>query len=32
MAKTIISYNCSACGTAHKKWAGQCDGCGEWNT
>ncbi|MBC7432182.1 MAG: hypothetical protein H7345_08955, partial [Rubritepida sp.] len=20
------------CGTAHAKWQGRCDGCGEWNT
>ena len=25
-------FHCSACGTMHKKWQGQCDGCGEWNT
>ena len=30
MAK--ISYTCSSCGETHNKWAGQCDGCGEWNT
>jgi DNA repair protein RadA/Sms len=23
---------CSSCGTHHPKWAGQCTGCGEWNT
>lgn len=30
MAK--ISYTCSNCGETHNKWAGQCDGCGSWNT
>ena len=25
-------FTCSACGTAHSKWTGQCEGCGEWNT
>ena len=25
-------YSCIECGTAHPKWAGRCDGCGEWNT
>ena len=25
-------FHCSSCGTMHKKWQGQCDGCGEWNT
>jgi len=32
MAKPVTSFNCNKCGTAHKKWAGRCDGCGEWNT
>ncbi len=31
MAKAISSYTCSACGAAHKKWAGRCLTCGEWN-
>ncbi len=29
-AKTV--YRCSECGAEHAKWAGRCDGCGEWNT
>ena len=29
MAKT--NYICSACGTSHSKWSGQCDSCGAWN-
>lgn len=32
MAKTKLQYACSACGTSHTKWAGQCGDCGEWNT
>lgn len=32
MAKTKLQYACSACGTSHNKWAGQCGDCGEWNT
>ena len=31
MAKTA-SFTCSACGAAHSRWSGRCDGCGEWNT
>ncbi len=32
MAKSTLSYTCSACGAVHKKWNGKCDACGEWNT
>ncbi|MBX3575706.1 MAG: DNA repair protein RadA [Rhizobiaceae bacterium] len=32
MAKTRIQFICQACGTIHTRWAGKCDGCGEWNT
>ena len=32
MAKTRIQFICQACGTVHTRWAGKCDGCGEWNT
>ncbi len=32
MAKLSTIYTCSACGAVHKKWAGQCDNCGAWNT
>lgn len=28
-AKTV--YRCTECGAEHAKWAGRCDGCGEWN-
>jgi DNA repair protein RadA/Sms len=24
-------FFCRLCGTEHAKWAGRCDGCGEWN-
>jgi DNA repair protein RadA/Sms len=26
------AYRCGECGTTAPKWAGRCDGCGEWNT
>ncbi len=32
MAKQQIQYICQSCGTAHRKWMGQCTGCGEWNS
>ena len=32
MAKATTRYVCSSCGTTSPKWAGKCDGCGEWNT
>ncbi len=32
MAKTTSEFVCQSCGTSHRKWAGRCDGCGEWNT
>jgi len=32
MAKTRIEFVCQNCGTAHPRWSGKCDGCGEWNT
>lgn len=32
MAKSVSTFTCTACGTAHKKWAGRCDACGAWNT
>ncbi len=32
MAKTQTRYVCQKCATVHAKWAGKCDGCGEWNT
>ena len=25
-------YDCSECGAGHSKWAGQCPGCGAWNS
>ncbi|MGE4610520.1 MAG: DNA repair protein RadA [Paracoccaceae bacterium] len=31
MAKSS-TYTCSACGASHKKWAGRCETCGEWNS
>ncbi|WGI23486.1 DNA repair protein RadA [Amylibacter sp. IMCC11727] len=32
MAKTNLSFSCASCGASHKKWAGRCDACGEWNS
>ncbi|MDR6264294.1 MULTISPECIES: DNA repair protein RadA [Rhodobacterales] len=32
MAKQTLAFTCSACGASHKKWAGRCDTCGEWNS
>ncbi|MEL6210915.1 MAG: DNA repair protein RadA, partial [Pseudomonadota bacterium] len=32
MAKLRTSFICRACGQVHGKWAGQCEGCGAWNT
>ncbi|WP_099866313.1 DNA repair protein RadA [Pararhizobium haloflavum] len=32
MAKPRTQFVCQNCGTVHTRWAGRCDGCGEWNT
>ena len=32
MAKARTQFICQNCGTIHNRWAGKCDGCGEWNT
>lgn len=32
MAKTRISYACTACGHSVPKWLGRCPDCGEWGT
>jgi len=32
MARDGALYVCQACGAAQSKWAGQCAGCGAWNT
>ncbi|MBK1635694.1 DNA repair protein RadA [Rhodovulum adriaticum] len=32
MAKPTATFTCTACGARHKKWAGQCEACGAWNT
>ncbi len=31
MARPANVYVCQSCGTAHNKWAGKCEACGEWN-
>ena len=30
--KTAPRFTCTACGAVHRKWAGNCDACGGWNT
>src|SRR6516165_9006036 len=32
MARDGAVYVCQSCGAAQSKWAGQCAGCGAWNT
>jgi DNA repair protein RadA/Sms len=32
MAKTKTIFNCQACGARSAQWAGQCSGCGAWNS
>src|SRR5438874_678649 len=32
MARATSVYVCSACGIETARWAGQCAGCGDWNT
>ena len=32
MAKAKTQFICQNCGTVHTRWAGKCEGCGEWNT
>jgi DNA repair protein RadA/Sms len=32
MARPQRLYVCQSCGSSHNKWAGKCEGCGEWNT
>ncbi|MFD1746177.1 DNA repair protein RadA [Rhizobium helianthi] len=32
MAKSKTQFICQNCGTVHTRWAGKCDGCGDWNT
>jgi len=32
MARDTLLYVCQSCGAVHTKWAGQCSGCGEWNS
>ena len=32
MPKPTTAFTCTACGATHKKWAGRCDACGQWNT
>ena len=32
MARDSLLYVCQSCGAVQTKWAGQCSGCGEWNS
>lgn len=32
MPRAEHRFVCKHCGTEHGRWAGRCDGCGEWNT
>lgn len=32
MAKRTTRFVCQSCGSVSPRWAGRCDGCGEWNT
>ncbi len=32
MSKAKLQYYCTACGSLHPKWGGQCGDCGAWNT
>ena len=32
MAKQSLAFTCTSCGASHKKWAGRCETCGEWNS
>jgi len=32
MSKASPQFTCTACGAAHRKWAGKCDACGAWNS
>ncbi len=32
MAKEKVIFHCTACAAHYPKWAGQCSGCGQWNT
>ncbi len=32
MPKPATRFVCQSCGTVHARWAGRCEGCGEWNT
>lgn len=32
MARVKSEFICQNCGQVHTRWAGKCDGCGQWNT
>ena len=31
-SRTRTVFHCQSCGATAPKWAGRCEGCGEWNT
>ena len=32
MTRPVTTFVCRSCGATRRKWSGQCDACGEWNT
>jgi len=32
MSRTARQFVCQSCGAVHRKWMGQCEGCGAWNS
>jgi len=32
LAKAAPRFVCQSCGTAHVRWSGRCEACGEWNS
>jgi DNA repair protein RadA/Sms len=32
VVKSLTTYVCQSCGSAHPKWSGRCDNCGAWNS
>ena len=32
MTRSKTTFLCQSCGSAHTRWAGRCEACGEWNS
>jgi len=32
MARAATRFVCQSCGAVHRRWAGRCESCGEWNS